>query len=219
MDQILNPIGDALNSIFNSSIVQLGLRLVGVYLVILWLATAYWAFRDMQQRSDNAILPYLAAAGIILFTPVFFILAVWVYKIVRPHEKIGEVWERNLAEEALLAEVEAIHHCPTCERRIDDEWIICPTCRTRLNRVCPNCSRLVGLDWSLCAWCGKDFERREVAAIGAIGGGGDATSRVAAPAPPTAIPASSSRSARPPRSNQSASTARPQPAQDALPER
>ena len=85
----------------------------------------------------------------------------WVYKIVRPHEKIGEVWERNLAEEALLAEVEAIHHCPTCERRVDEEWIICPTCRTRLNRVCPNCSRLVGLDWSLCAWCGKDFERRE----------------------------------------------------------
>ena len=122
----------------------------------------------MQQRSDNAILPYLAAAGIILFTPIFFILAVWVYKIVRPHEKIGEVWERNLAEEALLAEVESIHHCPACDRRIDDEWIICPTCRTRLNRVCPNCSRLVGMDWSLCAWCGKDFERREVAAAAVL---------------------------------------------------
>ena len=120
---------------------------------------------------DNAILPYLASAGIILFTPLFFVLAVWVYKIIRPHEKVGEVWERNLAEEALLAEVEAIHHCPTCERRIDDEWIICPTCRTRLNRVCPNCSRLVGLDWSLCAWCGKDFERRPVAAaLGAVAG-------------------------------------------------
>ena len=145
----------------SSPLVQFGLRAIFVYLVILWLATAYWAFRDMQQRSDNAILPYLVAAGIILFTPVFFIFAVWVYKIVRPHEKIGEVWERNLAEEALLAEVEAIHHCPTCDRRVNDEWIICPSCRTRLNRVCPNCSRLVGLDWSLCAWCGKDFERRE----------------------------------------------------------
>ena len=70
----------------------------------------------MQQRSDNPIPPYLAAAGIILFTPIFFILAVWIYKIVRPHEKIGEVWERNLAEEALLAEVESIHHCPSCEK-------------------------------------------------------------------------------------------------------
>ena len=116
----------------------------------------------MQQRSDNPILPYLAAAVIILFTPILFPFAVLVYKIVRPQEKIGEVYERNLAEEALLAEVEAVHHCPTCERRVDDEWIICPTCRTRLNRVCPNCTRLVGLDWSLCAWCGRDFERREV---------------------------------------------------------
>jgi RNA polymerase subunit RPABC4/transcription elongation factor Spt4 len=42
---------------------------------------------------------------------------------------------------------------------VDREWIICPWCRSRLNRVCPNCEKLVGLDWTLCAWCGKDFER------------------------------------------------------------
>src|SRR5829696_4106324 len=180
MDQIFQSIGETVGDFFGSAPVQFGLRAIGVYLIVIWLASAYWAFRDMQQRSDNAILPYIAAAGIILFTPIFFILAVWVYKIVRPHEKIGEVWERNLAEEALLAEVEAIHHCPTCERRIDDEWIICPTCRTRLNRVCPNCSRLVGMDWSLCAWCGKDFERRQVpaAAVVALPGGREATGRI-----------------------------------------
>jgi RNA polymerase subunit RPABC4/transcription elongation factor Spt4 len=194
MEQILGTIGDALGSIFSSPILQLGIRALGIYLVILWLATAYWAFRDMQQRSDNAILPYIASAGIILFTPLFFVLGVWVYKIVRPHEKIGEVWERNLAEEALLAEVESIHHCPTCERRIDDEWIICPTCRTRLNRVCPNCSRLVGLDWSLCAWCGKDFERRPVVAanLGQIPASHDMTGRIASGGEaPMAAPASS----------------------------
>ena len=193
MDQILGQIGDTVGGIFDSPIVQFGLRMIGVYLVILWLATAYWAFRDMQQRSDNALLPYLAAAGIILFTPVFFVLAVWVYKIVRPHEKIGEVWERNLAEEALLAEVEAIRHCPGCERRIDDEWIICPSCRTRLNRVCPNCSRLVGMDWSLCAFCGRDFERRAApAAVGALDRGRDTTGRIAVSASPAvaAAPAS-----------------------------
>jgi RNA polymerase subunit RPABC4/transcription elongation factor Spt4 len=188
MDQILAGIGDTIGDIIDSPVVQVGARLIFVYIVILWIASAYWAFRDMQQRSDNAILPYLVAAGIILFTPFLFIFAVWVYKIVRPHEKIGEVWERNLAEEALLNEVEAIRHCPTCERRVDEEWIICPSCRTRLNRVCPNCSRLVGLDWSLCAWCGKDFERREVVAAGtreALPSGVEGTTRI-----PTANPAS-----------------------------
>jgi RNA polymerase subunit RPABC4/transcription elongation factor Spt4 len=205
MEQILAQIGDTIGGIFSSPFLQLGVRAVGIYLVILWLASAYWAFRDMQQRSDNAILPYLAAAGIILFTPLFFIFAVWVYKIVRPHEKIGEVWERNLAEEALLAEVEAIHHCPSCERRIDDEWIICPTCRTRLNRVCPNCSRLVGLDWSLCAWCGKDFERRPITAanLESLPGIRDATGRIAAaasdstPRAATAAPPSTRAAIRP----------------------
>ena len=235
MEQILGTLGDALGSIFSSPILQLGLRAIGLYLVILWLATAYWAFRDMQQRSDNAILPYLASAGIILFTPAFFVLGVWVYKIVRPHEKIGEVWERNLAEEALLAEVESIHHCPTCERRIDDEWIICPTCRTRLNRVCPNCSRLVGLDWSLCAWCGKDFERRPVVAgnLGTLPSSRELTGRIgasdddAASSAPAAIRTSVRPGSAPPRSatsGRSSGSARssgslPASAQDPLPER
>ena len=218
MEGILAGIGKTIEDFIKSPVIQLGLRMVAIYLVILWIATAYWAFRDMQQRSDNAILPYLVAAGIILFTPIFFIFAVWVYKIVRPHEKIGEVWERNLAEEALLAEVEAIRHCPTCERRVNEEWIICPSCRTRLNRVCPNCSRLVGLDWSLCAWCGKDFERREVVAaalIEPLPAGLDATGRVAAPssAAPAAIQTSSARGSR------GGSRSRQAAAQDPLPER
>ena len=155
IQQILNTIG----GFFDSPVVQLGLRAIGLYIAALWLASAYWAFRDMQLRTSNPILPYFAASLIILFTPVFFIFGVLTYRIVRPQEKIGETYERTLAEEALLAEVESVKGCPTCGRRVDDEWIICPTCRTRLNRVCPNCSRLVGLDWSLCAWCGRDFER------------------------------------------------------------
>ena len=159
MDQILETIGDTIGGFFANPIVQLAIQAVAIYFVILWLASAYWAFRDMQQRSENPVLPYLAAALIILFTPVLFVFGVIVYRIVRPHEKIGEVYERNLAEEALLAEVETIKTCPSCSRRVNDEWIICPSCRTRLNRVCANCGRLVGLDWSLCAWCGKDFER------------------------------------------------------------
>jgi RNA polymerase subunit RPABC4/transcription elongation factor Spt4 len=180
MDQILSGIGDALAGFFSSAIVQLALQAIAIYLIILWLAGAYWAFRDMQQRNENPILPYVAASFIILFTPIFFPLAIFVYKIIRPHEKIGETYERNLAEEALLAEVEAIKSCPTCARRVNEEWIICPTCRTRLNRVCPNCSRLVGLDWSLCAWCGKDFERPAGALASSSGG---------RPAPITPLPA------------------------------
>jgi len=168
MDQILGTIGDTIGGFFSNPIVQLAIQAIAIYIVILWLAAAYWAFRDMQLRSENPVLPYLAAALIILFTPVLFLAGVIVYRVVRPQEKIGEVYERNLAEEALLAEVETIKTCPSCSRRVNDEWIICPTCRTRLNRVCANCGRLVGLDWSLCAWCGKDFERADLASYDPI---------------------------------------------------
>jgi len=167
MDQILQTIGDAIGSIFDNPVVQLGFQLLTIYWIVLWIAAAYWAFRDMQGRSDNPLAPYLAAAFIIVFSPLLFPLAVFTYRIVRPQERIGEVYERNLAEEAMLAEIEAIPHCPSCERRVDPAWLICPTCRTRLNRVCPNCTRLVGLDWSLCAWCGREFERHDAIAASA----------------------------------------------------
>jgi RNA polymerase subunit RPABC4/transcription elongation factor Spt4 len=167
MDQILQTIGDAIGSIFDNPVVQLGFQLLTIYWIVLWIAAAYWAFRDMQGRTDNPLAPYLAAAFIIVFSPLLFPLAVFTYRIVRPQERIGEVYERNLAEEAMLAEIEAIPHCPSCERRVDPAWLICPTCRTRLNRVCPNCTRLVGLDWSLCAWCGREFERHDAIAASA----------------------------------------------------
>lgn len=189
MDQILGTIGSAIGSIFDNPVVKLGFQVVAIYWAILWLAAAYWAFRDLQLRTDNPIAPYLAAALVIVFTPVLFPMAVFIYRIVRPQERIGEIYERNLAEEAMLAEVEAVRHCPTCERTVHADWIICPTCRTRLNRVCPNCSKLVGLDWSLCAWCGRDFERPEIAASATVSpapqdalGAGDATAALRGPA-------------------------------------
>jgi RNA polymerase subunit RPABC4/transcription elongation factor Spt4 len=227
MDDILAGIGKAVTDFFGSPVVQFVVYSIAAYLVVLWLASAYWVFRDMQQRTENAILPYLAASLVIVFLPVFP-LAVFVYKIIRPHEKIGEVYERNLAEEALLAEVEAVKSCPTCARRVNDEWIICPTCRTRLNRVCPNCSRLVGLDWSLCAWCGKDFER-PAAAIAASSARpvplpslpGDDTNPFARPRP--SVEADDERAAiagrrpSPPR-GRSPRSASPRTAPDVLPE-
>jgi len=123
--------------------------------------------------------------------------------------------------------VEAIRHCPACERRVNEEWIICPSCRTRLNRVCPNCSRLVGLDWSLCAWCGKDFERRDAVAaataMAPLGTGLEPTGRIGISSPEaiadgSSVPAGVTTSVR--SSGQARRPgARSTNAQDPLPER
>ncbi len=162
IDQLLQTLGSEIQKFLDSPVVRLSLQAVAFYFVLLWAATAYWAYRDLQTRTTNPVAPYLAAALIILFTPVFFVFGVIVYRILRPGETVAEANERALAEEAMMVEIESQPHCANCSRQVHEDWIICPTCRNRLRRVCPNCSRLVELDWSLCAWCGKDFERPEL---------------------------------------------------------
>ena len=159
MDAILEPIGDFWNGFLSNPIVQLASQLIVIYVVLLWLGTAYWAFRDMQARTENPILPYFAAALIIFFTPLLFLFAVVLYLIIRPRETLAEVYERSLAEESLLAEVEKNELCPVCRDRVDADWLVCPNCRTRLHRVCPSCNRLAEPTWPLCAYCGREFER------------------------------------------------------------
>lgn len=161
-DDLFGTLGAEIGKIFDNPAVQTGLRAIGLYIVFMWLATAFWAYRDMSHRTTNPIAPYLAAALIVLFTPILFIFGVVLYRILRPGMTVAEANERALAEEAMLVEIESQPHCANCSRQVHADWIICPTCRNRLRRVCPNCSRLVELDWSLCAWCGKDFERPEL---------------------------------------------------------
>ena len=184
---ILNQVQTDIGSFLDSPIVKLAVEAVIVAYLILWLAEAYWAFRDMQLRSDNPILPYLAATLIVL-SNLAFPFGLVIYKIVRPQEKIGDVYERNLAEEALLAEVEAVRSCPVCRRRVNDDWIVCPTCRTRLNKVCASCGRLVGLDWELCAWCGRDFDRVDRASLESFPSSADHARLASPPAPPASRP-------------------------------
>ena len=164
MSQILTPIGDAINSFLSDSHVQLLGRAIAVYIVFVWLACAYWAFRDAQSRTANPIVPYLAAILIILFTPVLFPFGLLLYRLLRPGETVAEANERAIAEEAMLREIEAQPHCANCDRRVEAEWLVCPTCRNQLRRLCPSCSRRVELDWSVCAWCGTDLVPPPVAA-------------------------------------------------------
>jgi RNA polymerase subunit RPABC4/transcription elongation factor Spt4 len=160
-DQLFGGLDTTLSDFIESDIVQIGLRVLVIYFLLIWLASAFWAYRDMRLRTASAVAPYIAAGTIILFTPIFFLFGLLLYRIVRPKETIAEVSERALAEEAILAEVATHAHCANCSRPVHEDWIICPTCRNRLRRVCPNCEHLIELDWTLCAWCGKDFERAE----------------------------------------------------------
>ena len=79
---------------------------------------------------------------------------VLVYLILRPARTLEEEYQQTLEEEALLQSIEDQAVCPGCERHIKEDWLVCPTCQTKLRKRCHSCGRLMELPWNICPYCG-----------------------------------------------------------------
>ena len=187
MSQIVSQMSGAAGSIFALPPVQMGLQLLGAYVVVLWLGAAFWAYRDMRRRTRDLIAPFAAAALVVAFTPLLFPAAFLVHLVLRPPETLEERSEHELRRSILEAEAVGTA-CPTCAGPVAEDWLLCPTCATRLRRRCPACERLVELTWDVCAWCGRDFRPEPavvsepiVAAMAAGPAASDLTRRAAGP--------------------------------------
>lgn len=153
-------VGAIWSSFLGSPSTQLALRVIGVYLLGLYAVTVFWTMRDARQRVANPVTPYIL--GSLALIPF---LGVLLYVIVRPRENRAEAYERELARRALLADAERRQTCPTCALRVEETWLLCPACRTRLHRVCAGCRAVVRLQWDLCPYCGEDSAAPAVAVL------------------------------------------------------
>jgi hypothetical protein len=125
---------------------------VGIaYIVVLWFAVAIWAYRDIKSRTNDVTSQ--AIAGLLVL--VFNVLGLLLYLILRPQQTLGENYERSLEAEALLHELEDQRLCPSCRRRVEDDYVICPYCRVELREPCPQCGKALSLAWSACPYCGR----------------------------------------------------------------
>ncbi len=157
MDQLLQQIGDAFGGVAaNPAVGLVGAVAVG-YLVIVWLASALWAFVDMRRRTDNPFVPYATASVVILASPLLFPFALLLHMVVRPRTTVTEGRVSRLREAALEAEVD-LPRCPNCRKPVEEDWLICPQCRSIIGHRCDHCGRSVGVDWDACAWCGVSFQ-------------------------------------------------------------
>ena len=159
MDSLFEQVGTILAGIFDNPLVRLTIAGFVAYVAVVWIATAYWVLQDMRRRHRDPMLPFLAAAGVVVASPVLFPLALIVYKIVRPGETLAETRERELSEQLEFLDGDMALVCPGCTRIVEEDWLACPACRTRLAHRCVSCGRTMGLDWSLCGWCGAEFGR------------------------------------------------------------
>ncbi|MFQ5434685.1 MAG: zinc ribbon domain-containing protein [Anaerolineae bacterium] len=124
---------------------------MGALFAALWLSLIIWAFRDMRLRTRDPFAQIMAA----LVTAVLPVFGIFIYLILRPPETLAEAYERALEEEALLQEIEERPVCPGCSRTVDENWLLCPHCHTRLKKACPDCHSLLDLQWNLCPFCGN----------------------------------------------------------------
>jgi RNA polymerase subunit RPABC4/transcription elongation factor Spt4 len=155
MSDVLGSFADGLGEIIASPSIQLALRAIAIYLVAIWLATAFVVWRDLGRRFTSSIPAYLGAAVIVLATPILFPAAWLVIRMVRPEQTVDER-ESQAMELALLAR-DALERCPECRRSVRDEWLVCPSCGSRLARRCVKCEGLLKPDWDLCPWCAADL--------------------------------------------------------------
>jgi len=122
----------------------------GAFLAALWLALVIWTWRDIRNRARDPLAQVLA----VLVVAVLNLPGVPVYLILRPAHTLEEEYQRTLEEEALLASIEDQSLCPGCERRVRDDWQVCPNCHTKLKKGCPSCGKLMELPWNICPYCG-----------------------------------------------------------------
>ncbi len=119
------------------------------FVVALWLSLIFWTNRDIRKRTGDKIMQILAVVVVTLL----FLPGVVVYLVLRPPRTLEEEYQATLEEEALLNTIESAQHCPGCSRRIDEKWMVCPDCHTRLKKTCHHCSRLMELHWNICPYC------------------------------------------------------------------
>lgn len=121
------------------------------YIAMMWAGLFFWTFNDIRTRSQN-IVTQLLATLLVLGTGPFGLL---LYFVLRPQQTLVEAYEHSLEEETLLQEIESRHLCPNCNERVQDDFLVCPSCLTKLRRQCHFCSHLLAPEWSLCPYCGR----------------------------------------------------------------
>lgn len=131
------------------NIATLAATIAVAYVLVLWISTIAWTYRDIRDRSRDSAFQIVA----VLLVLVFPFLGWVIYMLLRPSETLAQAYARSLEEEALLQELEEQGICPSCKRYVTADFVVCPYCRTQLKEPCANCGRPLSFNWVACPHC------------------------------------------------------------------
>jgi RNA polymerase subunit RPABC4/transcription elongation factor Spt4 len=134
--------------------------IVGSYLLVLWLSAVVWVYRDIRSRTGDAASQVVA----VLLVAVFNVPGLIVYLVIRPQSTLSDAYERSIETEAMLHELQmSANSCQSCSHPIDDDFNVCPYCRTLLREGCRNCGRAIRTSWLVCPYCAVERVQRQPA--------------------------------------------------------
>jgi hypothetical protein len=140
---------------FNSGTWLVIRNLLLFFLVVFWLATVWWVYKDARRRIEDT---WLVGTAVVLPLVAPFI-GVLVYMLFRPPEYLEDVRERELeikAMEERLARRDL--HCPVCRAEVGPDFLVCPVCTTKLKQACSNCKAPLEALWQICPYCETSVE-------------------------------------------------------------
>ena len=135
----------------NNSGLDTAVKLLILFLVVIWIALVYYTFADARRRIEDPMLIGCATLAAVIFPFVGTII----YMIVRPPEYLDDVRERELemqAAEARLHEL-GFFACPHCNGEVKEDFLRCPHCLRKLKDACGTCAKPLDPDWQLCPYC------------------------------------------------------------------
>src|ERR1700730_10500380 len=130
-------------------LLRIGITIIFAYFIALWISCVWLAFRDIRPPPPHIFLQIMAT----LLVAVFSLPGLLIYVVLRPPKTLAQLYEDSLEEEAFLQGIQVHNSCPVCKQRVEQDFIFCPWCQTRLKRTCARCERPLMLRWKMCPFC------------------------------------------------------------------
>ena len=138
---------------FDSEIWLLIRNITLFFVVVFWLASAYWVYKDAKRRIED---PWLLAMAVALgLFPPF--LGPLIYMLFRPPEYLEDVRERELEITAMEDNLVG-DRCPVCRADVEPSFLACPVCTTKLKQACRRCNQPLEPLWQICPYCETPVE-------------------------------------------------------------
>jgi RNA polymerase subunit RPABC4/transcription elongation factor Spt4 len=139
----------SVHDFFHSSTWYVIRNLVVFFIVVFWIATIYWVYKDARRRiSDKLIVALSVVVAVVQF------IGPLVYMLFRPPEYLEDIRERDLEIRAIERRLGGRDlRCPVCRADIEDDFLVCPVCTTQLRQACTGCERPLEGSWQICPYC------------------------------------------------------------------